>query len=44
MVNDIVNKKKNQWLQSKDCSIIELINYINNAVKLRDTHIEAIET
>lgn len=44
MLNNIINIKKNQWLQSKDCSIIELINYIKNAGKLRDTQIEAIET
>jgi type III restriction enzyme len=44
MLNNILNIKKNQWLQSKDCSVIELINYIKNAGKLRDTQIEAIET
>jgi len=44
MLNNIINIKKNQWLQSKDCSVIELINYIKNAGKLRDTQIEAIET
>lgn len=44
MLNAIITIKKNQWLQSKDCSIIGLINYIKNAGKLRDTQIEAIET
>jgi hypothetical protein len=44
MLNNIITLKKNQWLQSKDCSVIELINYIKNAGKLRDTQIEAIET
>ena len=44
MLNNIINIKKNHWLQSKDCSVIELINYIKNAGKLRDTQIEAIET
>ena len=44
MLNNIITLKKNQWLQSKDCTVIELINYIKNAGKLRDTQIEAIET
>jgi type III restriction enzyme len=44
MFNTIITIKKNQWLQSKDCSIIGLINYIKKTGKLRDTQIEAIET
>jgi type III restriction enzyme len=44
MLNNIITLKKNQWLQSKDCSVIELINYIKNTGKLRDTQQQAIET
>lgn len=44
MLNNIITLKKNQWLQSKDCSVTPLITYIKNAGKLRDTQIEAIET
>ena len=44
MLNNVINIKKNQWLQSKECSVIALINYIKNTGKLRDTQIEAIGT
>ncbi len=44
MLNAIITIKKNQWLQSKDCSVLGLINYIKETGKLRDTQIEAIET
>lgn len=44
MLNNIITIKKNQWLQSKDCSVTALINYIKHTGKLRETQIEAIET
>ena len=44
MLNQIISNKTIQWLQSPDCAIIELINYIKNKGELRDTQIEAIET
>jgi superfamily II DNA or RNA helicase len=44
MLNKIIRNKTIQWLQSPDCSVIELINYIREKGELRDTQIEAIET
>jgi len=44
MLNNIIHKKKNQWLQSSDCTIVDLVKYIRNKGQLRDTQIEAIET
>lgn len=44
MLNNIIFQKKNQWLQSADCSITDLVKYIRDKGQLRDTQIEAIET
>jgi len=44
MLHNIIRDKKNQWIQSENCSIIGLINYIRVTGQLRDTQIEAIET
>lgn len=44
MLNKIIYEKKNQWLQSSDCTIVDLIKYIRDKGQLRDTQIEAIET
>jgi len=44
MLNNIIHKKKNQWLQSSDCTIVDLVKYIRDKGQLRDTQIEAIET
>ena len=44
MLNQIIRNKTIQWLQSSDCTINDLINYIKNKGDLRDTQIEAIET
>mgnify|MGYP000109053130 CR=1 FL=1 len=44
MLNKIIRNKTNQWLQSPDCSVNELINYIKEKGELRDTQVEAIET
>lgn len=44
MLHTIINKKKNEWLQSEDCAIIDLVKYIREKGQLRDTQIEAIET
>jgi type III restriction enzyme len=44
MLNIILQNKKNQWLQSSDCTIIDLIKYIRKQAQMRDTQIEAIET
>ena len=44
MLNNIIRNKTNQWLQSKDCTVIGLLTYIKEKGELRDTQIEAIET
>lgn len=44
MLNNIIHEKKNQWLQSADCTIVDLVKYIRDKGQLRDTQIEAIET
>ncbi len=44
MLNNIIKIKTTQWLQSTDCSVIDLIKYIREKRELRDTQIEAIET
>lgn len=44
MIYPIIERKKNEWLQSKDCSIRELVKYIRDKGCLRDTQIDAIET
>ncbi len=44
MLNKIIYDKKNQWLQSDDCTIVDLVKYIREKGQLRDTQIEAIET
>jgi len=44
MLNKIVEYKKKEWLQSADCPVKDLVNYIVSKGKLRETQIEAIET
>jgi len=44
MLYNIIRQKKDQWIQSDDCTISELIKYIRSKGQLRDTQIEAIET
>jgi type III restriction enzyme len=44
VLNNIIRNKTNQWLQSKDCTVIGLLTYIKEKGELRDTQIEAIET
>lgn len=44
MIYKNIQEKKNLWLQSKDCSINDVVKYIRNKGQLRDTQIEAIET
>lgn len=44
MLNQIIRNKTIQWLQSSDCAILELINYIKSKGELREPQIEAIET
>ena len=44
MFHQIINNKKLIWLNSKECKIKELLNYIRKTEKLREAQIEAIET
>lgn len=44
MLHYIIQQKKNEWVQSEDCTIRDLVKYIRNRGHLRDTQIEAIET
>ena len=43
MLQNIITIKKNNWLNSPDCSVRVLIDYIRTRGKLRDTQVEAIE-
>lgn len=43
MLNKIITSKKDQWLNSHDCSIRFLIDYIRASGGLRETQVEAIE-
>ncbi len=43
MINKNIKIKKDIWLNSNECTIKEVIKYIKNKAKLRDTQIEAIE-
>lgn len=44
MFHQIIQQKRNKWLQSDNCTICDLIKYIQSKGNLRDTQIEAIET
>jgi len=44
MLHYIIQQKKNEWLQSDNCTIRDLVKYIRGKGHLRDTQIEAIET
>lgn len=44
MLHNIISIKKNEWLNSKDCTVKSIINYIRNKNELREPQIQAIET
>lgn len=44
MFYKIIERKRNEWLNSSDCVISELISYIEGQHKMRDAQIEAIKT
>jgi hypothetical protein len=44
MLNNIIELKKYEWLQANNCPIKDLVQYIRDKGKLRDTQIEAIKT
>jgi hypothetical protein len=43
MLQNIIANKRNQWLNSPECTVKYLIDYIHKTAVLRDTQIEAIE-
>ncbi len=44
MLNNIIEHKKKEWLQSNDCPVKDLVLYMKEKGNLRDTQIEAVET
>ena len=44
MFYKLIEKKCNEWLGSKDCSVSELIQYIEHRGMMRDAQLEAIKT
>jgi superfamily II DNA or RNA helicase len=44
MLHQIIAHHKNAWLQSPDCTVSHLLEYVNEAGYFRDTQLEAIET
>lgn len=44
MLDKIITPKRNEWLQTADCPVKDLLKYIKDKGKLRNTQIEAIET
>lgn len=44
MLHHFISHKKNNWFDSSDCTVKELVGYIKKTGKLRDAQIEAIET
>ncbi len=44
MFYNLIKKNVNNWINSKDCKIKNLINYIISKGELRDAQIEAIQT
>lgn len=44
MFYKIIEKKRNEWLNSPDCVITDLISYIEHQHKMRDAQIESIKT
>lgn len=44
MLHNIINIKKNEWLNSKDCTAKSILNYIRSKGELREPQIQAIET
>ena len=44
MFYQLIEKKRNEWLASKDCSITALLHYIEQRGMMRDAQLEAIKT
>ena len=44
MFYKLIEKKRNEWLSSEDCTIQELLHYIEQRGMMRDAQLEAIKT
>lgn len=44
MFYKLIEKKRDQWFNSNDCTVKELVDYIVRSDKMRDAQIEAIKT
>lgn len=44
MFYSLINRKRDIWYQSKDCTVLELVKYVETKNKLRDAQIDAIKT
>lgn len=43
MLNEIINRKKNLWINSNECPVREVFNYIKKKNALREPQIQSIE-
>lgn len=44
MFYQLIEKKRNEWINSSECTIRELLQYISKIGKMRDAQLEAIKT
>lgn len=44
MFYTMINKKRDEWYQSPDCTVKEMVDYIEKINQMRDAQIEAIKT
>ena len=44
MLFKMINKARDKWFQSNDCTVQELIDYMYNKGEMRDSQIDAIKT
>ena len=44
MFYQLIEKKRNEWLASKECTITDLLHYIEQRGMMRDAQLEAIKT
>ena len=44
MFYQMITNARNRWLASPECTVINLISYIEHAGQMRDAQIDAIKT
>jgi len=44
MFYKMIERKRNQWFGSEQCTVRTLVDYIENAEQMRDAQVEAIKT